>query len=782
MNDKEFVAPAPVGILRAAAWPIEALAGFGSASLAKLAIDAGDPSGRSPSEAYLTSWRRTVEQERQLLWRLTADDPRFLKALLFSNPVLFRRVQRYAPRRQAPRSKRMRRLERTLYRYLARAVGRTTPMGLWAGVAIADFADESRQQWTSSRHAVYPDLRPFQNILRDLSRRENYREAASWSLNPTLQGPRDGAWLFRARMPDGRTERRGMDHDSTLEVLIDALADGHRGTFAELSRCVENSTRWRANSAGHGPDTIRALLEALADGGVLVGGLDLPSRFSSAWEALETAQTRLEAPDNLHWATTLGELRATCARMAKNLESASVDEVRRLFADADAEVRALAETLGVSLPRTSDPILHCDLGVPLRVSIDPQQRQRLLETVRAYESCWVDTASPGTMWRHARYAERARNLEQAECLGSSDVDATAPLSWRELETTDDPELRSRLEAWQETLCDETDEVVLSAAGKGSEPQLPASPLGCLYVGLHADFQLVVHGLSDEAATSFARYHDALELTDAVTTWLSQCLERLEANHGIGIVELTGHFERNPNALARPALGRPVIDLWGADRDAVPLAGAEIRLDMRTRLPFLCSPHHERPTAVFWFASANIASVDPVAGQLLETTFHESIGGSFRPLALPVSGELDAPHLSPRARLPCGSVVRPRRTVIDGVRLQKLARLPPWQRYVHWQHLAAEHRWPELLNVSLSGRAPLPMKRSSPLALEALFKGARDCESKDFLVIEEIFASPWLKGVEGEHYAAELALPFARAQHGWSPLSAERAGAQREQNP
>jgi len=788
----EVVAPAPVGILRAAAWPIETLADFGSEALARLALEVGDLSGRTLDQTYLELWQETVARERQLLWRATADDPRFLKALLFSNPTLYERVRRASARRHGPVTKALRKLEFTLYRYLARAVGRTTPLGLWAGVSTVPFSNQGLRRSTAPRYAVAPDLRPFETLLRALATREPYRTSALRTLNPTLQASAGGGWEFWARGRSGGVERRRIAHSRELAAVLDVLADGTRGTLTELSRRVLGARR-KAGAECPDSEVIGRMLEALADGGALIGGLALPSRYSTAWEALQSAEAELADADRRHWRAARTALHEICTALADGLEAMPVERIETLMSAAEAEVRRLADALGATMPAMNYPALRCDLGAPFEVSLDLAQRKQLLETLRDYEIAWIRAASPWTAWRRLRHAERLRRLALGVPLGGVVASSTAGDGLEVFEA----ELRARLDEWQRTIGSAADDVVLDARpasadarGAPTNPLVQAeqagdsldntssSPLGCLYVGLQEDFALDVRGVSDDAATAFARFATALGTTEALTSWLSRSLIDLEAEHGIEMVELDAPFEPNPNALARPLLECPVADPWNTGRlQDTALVGGVIRIDARTRLPLLSLRDRPRPIAVFSFASAHLAAIDPVAGQLLETTFHETTSGSFQALAAALPAEIDTPRYSPRIRLGGGAVIRRRRTVIDGTKLRQLAVRSPWQRYIHWQHLAAEHGWPELLSVSLTGRAPLPMRRSSPLALDALFKGIPDCKPEDYLVVEELPSSPWLKDAAGQRYVADLALPFARQEHGWSArrTAADRAG-------
>ena len=128
---------APAAVLRAAAWPIEKLSGFGDAHLAEQAA-AADPADQAGWRCYERAYGRAVAAERASLWSTTVDDRHFLKALTLANPAFAMRARQLKGRHSPAR--RIRRLEHTLYRYLARAVGRTEPCDLWAGVALISWS------------------------------------------------------------------------------------------------------------------------------------------------------------------------------------------------------------------------------------------------------------------------------------------------------------------------------------------------------------------------------------------------------------------------------------------------------------------------------------------------------------------------------------------------------------------------------------------------------------------------------------------------------------------
>ncbi|MEH2139259.1 lantibiotic dehydratase [Nostoc sp.] len=754
---------APVGILRAAAWPIESIQSFGNQELASLALAASRTKDAHTWKEYTTAYQQVHEDERDRLWQMTAADSWFMKALLLSNPSLVTEVQRGLPQRQGKRTKKIRHLETALYRYLARAAGRTTPYGLWAGVSLVEFAKTARHDPAAAEYSFTPDLRPFQTILRSLAQRSIYRENATWRLNPTLRRQADGSWLFWGRTPQGLVEQREIEFQEVVDILLAELTKLDLGTLDELAKTVVASPSWN-HAAG-----IQDILNIFIDGGVLLGGLDLPHRFENPWEALTVVADKLIESDRCLWNSTIQKLHCLCDPLAAKLEVMSVDALADSLQQAKTFIQELAQALDVSLVQLSEPVLHCDLGLPFRITIDEAQQNVLLQTLADYERCWINDASPASAMRMA-FRERLKQ-EFATGVALGDLKSTLVSEMRAAHSH--PEVVTRLEAWERSLSQNTEIVVLET-NSNTPKSVSTAPFGCLFAGLFESFQLVVHGISDDPVRIFARFKDLLNENNLLHSWFQEKLDCLASQHQIQIAELKSPFESNPNVLARPHFNLLPIELWGASQDTPSLADAEIFLDPKTQLPFLklrsASPRCKRslpnPVAVFWFSLAAVNARDPISEQLLWTTFQDNPTAIFRAATLPMQIELTAPRFTPRVQLPKAAILRPRRTVLSGQLLAELATLSATELFARWQQLASEYGWPMLLNLQIEGKHSLILHRDSPLSLESFFKKDLQKQTR-WLIVEELVNQSWLVDPKGQHYMAELALPFARTEHGWS---------------
>ncbi|WP_427159571.1 lantibiotic dehydratase [Aliinostoc sp. HNIBRCY26] len=780
MNNRQRFEFAPAAILRAAAWPIETIQGFGNPELAQLALAASRSQDAHTWKEYTDAYQQVHAQERERLWQITAGDSWFMKALLLSNPSLVTEVKRGLTLQEGKRTKKIRHLETALYRFLARAAGRTTPYGLWAGVGLVELGKTAQQASTNAKYTFTPDLRPWQRILRAIAHRTEYRQAATWRINPTLKRQADGSWRFWGRKPGGLVEQREIDSQEIVDVLLEELIKLELGTLDQLSTTVAVSPRW------HYAANIQEILRIFIDGGVLVGGLDLPYQFANPWQALVLVADNLIEPDLHLWHKAIHQIQQLSDTLAAQLEVMSVDALGEYLQQAKTYIQELAQGLSVELIQLPDPVLHCDLELPLRITLDQTQQNILLQTLRDYEDCWIQGISPASALRIA-FRER---MQQEFAMGVALCDLKSSLTAEMTKAHSHPAVVTRIAEWERCLSHGTEEFILETNNNGLNSPLSTAPFGCLFVGLFAGgnpdatfttkdkincfphtpkpLEFLVHGIGDEPVRIFARFSELLKCDHVLHSWFQTRLEDLATQHHIQVAELQTPFEHNPNVLARPNFGIVPIELWGASAETASLAGAKIFLDAKTQLSFLKLSAFTNPVAVFWFSSAAIANFDPICEQLLWTTFQDNPMAVFRAATQPMPVELSTPRFTPRVRLPKNAIVRPRRTVLSGQTLTELAQMPAIERFAKWQQLAAEYGWPMLLNLQIAGQYSLLIHRDSPLAIESFFKKNLSAQTP-WLIIEELVNQPWLVDSQGQHYIAELAIPFARSEHGWGKL-------------
>lgn len=745
---------APVGILRAATWSIECLAGFGDRSLAELAL--GTIEG-SDWDTYLMAYHQAVDREREYLMSVTVRDLRFRKAIRLSNPIVAAKIESLLrlPGELPPRNKMVRRLEHTLCRYLARSVGRTNPNGLWAGVGLVEFSTEANTtiDRIAAEYYFAPDLRPFQSMLRSLGKLPSYRARTCWRVNPTLLR-QDDRWQFWARTEAGEVDQYAVESSDSLAEILNILIQQETGTFAELISGVQ----------AHQPEictiTLADLLETLVDEGILQGGLDLPQRFATVWDALTTAAQFLLPSHQSYWHRSIEKLQACCQTLSEQIETIELPDLELQLSQARECVIALAQSLNISLEDLPDPIVHCDLKLPIRVKLARQQQAAILKSIDSYQADWVDGIAPTTALRQDLRQQLIAKLRPDLQLGEIAVD-TLPQTNRSSKDGN-LVLKQQLTAWEQLLQTETAQITLAHSHLNTTSK---APLGCLYCLPYQGFKLQIRGIDDDPARGFARFGKFLDPDGLLHTWLKQQLVNLHQQQGIIVADLLIPFEINPNVLARDTFCEDSIALWYPAADTLSLQAAKIGIDAATALPCLKLPDCPHPIAIFGFSAAHVSAIDPLAELLFYTGFQERPIAIAMAATLPTAPELAKPRQTPRICLPEGSYLRPQRTVLNVDILADLIQLTPAQRYIQWQKLAIEHQWSELLMLQIDREPPLLMRRDSPLSLESIFKSVR--AHTQWLIVEETIDLPWLVDAENRHYLAEIAFPLSRDRHAWS---------------
>ncbi|GAA4402868.1 hypothetical protein GCM10023168_13810 [Fodinibacter luteus] len=734
---------APVALLRAAAFPIDRLDGLGDSALASLALTAGNG---PVSGDLVAAYERAMERERRLLREVTVGDEAFMKALVIANPQLARSAAAVPGRRRRKAAARDRRLYGALYRHLSRAVGRTEPADLWAGVALAEWAGETTVRRQSSTVLVQPDLRPFQFVLRSLAARPPYLWSEPWRANATLTRQDDGRWRYSTRLRDGRVVDRAVEPNPVVDVVVPLLPS--RGeTLGDLVDRL-------AGRLGVDTAVVRPQLEAYVEAGVLVGGLDLPTRFATAWEALDRCGERLTGGDQQAWREAVGALRGCAAEIEGGLTLMTPRSVAAVVDTAEGVVRDLARRLGVTIapPRA---VLRCDLGLGLRVTLGPDVRKRLGAALADHEAPG-GPAGAGAVLRSQLAAGVRSQVGEARPL------AETALRFRSVRTGGG-------------LPPPPGAAGSGSAGSGSAgSDLSRAPVGCLMVGLEESGDGPsprVRGVFDEVAPLYGRFAPLWGgdrgRPDPLYRWLRRQLDGLSAACHLRLIELAGPCEVNPNALAAPAFVDDVVELWGTTEGAEGLAGAQVGTDPVTGSPVVRLPGRSEDVVVFSFSSADLARDDRVTELLLSTSGRIAPAASFEAGAAVSSRHEGVPAPSSSGHAPAtGAGPRPRRTLLSESAVEELRAATGVQQFVRWQRLAATHRWPATVRVRLApGEPALLVRTMSPLAVEAVL--GRLSDAADRVVVEDADRLPWLADDTGARYVSELAVPFSRSTHLWS---------------
>ncbi|MCA9688682.1 MAG: lantibiotic dehydratase, partial [Myxococcales bacterium] len=698
----------------------------------------------------------------------------FRCALALASPSLASRVSGPMPAR---RNKRARHLETSLYRYLARAVGRTEPCGLWTGVTLAHLGDGERRRIDACEAATHfaPELAPARALLRALAAREPYRGRGPYRLNPTLQTGADGRWSYARRGPSGAITKHVLP-DSPIWALLDAQLGRAIGDLAELGARLSGALEEAA---------VDALLEFSREAGLLVGGLDLPLQFTDAWDALAQAEASLVGDDQLAWREAVAALRSLCADLEASVDAAlaGVDDAadQRILAatPAIAEIlRALAAALDVPCPTLDGPLVRCDLAAPFAITLSADDRARcsalLQDFARFQERHGLGPSLRAIVNRDVR-AGCDGSLAAAPVDAAVDAGVATAGTWEQLcaGLGDDPSLAARIARWDALLSASAGAASVTCPISQDHELPPGPPMGALV--LHPGRPGVapaVRGLSFSATPTHARhaYHLAGR-GDPLTDWVSTTLTQLEQACGVSCVELAHPHVGSPNVLARPDYGCARVNPWGADAGALDCAGARLVDGPQPGAP-LVELADGRRLAVHVFTATGVPRGDYVTERMLVSTFY-TLAALPPADRLAFAFELSSRTASPRVTLPSGASIRAGRVILADHEARALCEARGARRYLVWQTLARRHGFAPLARITC-GRAPsLLVPRDSALALEAAMEGVRGVDGEPpRIVVEEVVEDAWVSVEGGARHIAELVLPFVRARHLWQRPQAE----------
>jgi hypothetical protein len=754
---------APAAVVRAALFPIRMLTDLADREITELADELAT---RSPS--FDLAYEASMRRQREALGRVTIEDPQFARALCITNEDLSRRL---ATQRSClgESNKRGRRLEATLYRYLARAVWRTEPCDLWAGVGIAVWGDESSTDAVPTRYAVSPDLRPYQFIVQALAETERYIERGVFKLNPTLTFDTElQRWRYTVRSFSSIISRERPPSPG-LDALLDVLANLEPATLEDIAAAA------RRHGVEH--EALDRLIWALEGLGLLVGGLAFPRRYSSAWDALFAASRELNDEHAALWRSSVIRLRRVCRRLEQHMETIAVVELH----DALREVRgiplALARALDVPDPALPRSLLRCDASLPFSIVLGGRTKERLTHAAAEYDEYerrhGLDAA--------IRTAHRVRLLNHVSAVSSTSGGEAGRIQTQEsawLAAGADDLVGRRLEQLSRRLEAQVHGGVFETEGSGTDVVLP--PIGALVLRPANDRYQII-GTTTEITAAYGRYGElwsgfagrSRRRFDGhpLHEWYQATLGKAARDAGIDIVEYVGPCEAMPNLLARPEFQFAVWDRWGtassyrADQMLVDLVD-----DIAVAL--VARDGDPRRISLTCFSPANVGFSEPHLERLLLSSFREV--PPWLGHALPMERELTLHRPSPPLTLPSGNTVEPRRTFVHDAALASLVAASPPERYILWRALARRHAWPPLVLVGVDGQPSLPVVRDSPLAVEVALRGIgnRTC----IVSVEEPGDHTWPVGEKGEGHVFEFIVPFLRRRHAWSALGPSQPGA------
>ncbi len=501
-----------------------------------------------------------------------ASECRFLRALCLASPSAF---QQWQNARGASQSRRNRqRLQNMLHRYLMRAIGRATPNGLWAGIALEDMTTEApfplQVASAAPINRVSPDLSVWIRGLENLTRRRPWAEGLLWRRNPTLHRINGCVWEF-GTFANGSWCARRIAHHAPLEALIDGFSLTDRLLFQEIVAALCHKI------PNMGRDVARELVEAWIDAGLLWSTTALPPFYSNTWEALDAIIETLPAAEKPIWRDCRLVLKQIAKTIETRIDLLEPELLRGLLDDAKVAVTKVLCRYDAAVPNGRD-VLVLDRTAPFRFSVSPVLAHAIEKRLRDY-------------WKFDRYGlgEIESQIAIYHLFGGIDDNKPVPLRDFLIRGTELPSAQQN-QSWQDRVLSQATGENLSKAqeaflrwereiepsfdmrvhclkSKDFSPPAASLPPGAALLLLDISDQgaaLRIGGVTPETCFFYSRFshlfcNDDHELDDFLRWQRAAIAETISRWPQLEFVDLAVRNHVHPNVVARPQIASQLID-------------------------------------------------------------------------------------------------------------------------------------------------------------------------------------------------------------------------------
>ncbi|TYO68391.1 hypothetical protein FXV83_00735 [Bradyrhizobium hipponense] len=700
-------------------------------------------------------------------------DARFQRALCLASPSVFRQWQ---AAHQGSISRRSRlRLQSTLHRYLMRAVGRATPNGLWAGVALEDMTEQAivplQVRAAPSAIRVSPALGIFSRGLDHLNRRRPWIDELAWRCNPTLNRLNHEAWEF-GTFTAGFWSVRRIAHYEQLEFLHARFSPADRPKLGDIEAALCDCFPVMA------PPVARKLCEIWIDAGILWSTACLPSCFADGWQAVDAMIETLPASEQALWRQCRTSLRLIADKVEGAIDTLEARALRDLFDEARQAVIGVLGRYGAAIS-PNENVLVLDQKAPFRFSISRNLANQIEEKLRLY-------------WRFDRYGlgELETRIAIADFFGGLARNTRTPLgeflsrggetdpaqrarSWQErVLSKASPEFtrpaRAAFSRWERELEPVIDYRVHRLAIEEMPISAQALPPGSALLLLGRSDQgaiLRIGGLTPEPSFFYSRFSHLFGERDAFLGWLRTTVTASAARWPelrFCEIAIRNHF--SPNVTARPVVTERMID---------PLDAGNGLLRRATIAP----NHHGRPVLRASAgatellipsprSAAYLGGLDRFASVLASISFFLGRPALLAPIPR-LTREIESWHHLPRLMLD-DAVISPERWTPEASLGSTLANARGAERLIQWRRFVRKAGLPDLV-YTFQGRHQTESLVATDSAIAVELLGQELQSHGPSLRIQELFPAPEdfvVRDDDGCRYLGELAVPWSADAAFW----------------
>lgn len=741
--------------------------------------------------------------------RLIASDPVFQKALYIASPTAF---EKFIKTERSCERGGLKKIDFTLYSYIIRSVGRATPNGLWASVAVEtpsvgnEIDTPIRVDWVlPSRVLFTPNISLFVEALWAMVHQSPWREEIPLRLNPTLFQSTPSVWQFET-YKEGIWKLLQVADQPVLSALFILFSD-------DLTRLPHEIQDYLlARNIVLSPAEAQKAVNHMHNVGILWSTLELPGIYDNPWQALEGIIAKVPYSEKSYWETCLADLKRISCELSLNYWMLSPEDLRIHITVAQKCISTLLVRYGVSLVSQETPVLIADMVAPFLFSISSTFRSKIEKVLRAY---WdFDRYGLGEVetlierQREYGYMQQAQNLPVIEYVRQKEV-AKVKASYESLEsfnrttkrskepdkeidqpvsssqtvnpwetilhTINEPSIRDRAKIgfirWYQELqgqfMNQQHRLQIASTDINKSPLPPGSALMLLDVK-GKDCMFRIGSVTSDPCVFYSRFNllfsEKGERDDLFVRWYRESLQSIEALFPmLQFVDLAVRAGRNPNAYSRPRTAKWILD--GLNRDGS-IRQIWIQVGTTDR-PRLYIPERY-PTILPYFHSAILPEgLDPYSRCLHNVSRMLGRTSLIRPLPL-FSKEIYQWNHLPRLYLDEMAVITSERWTPPRSIVEELARTSGLDRYIAWRSFARSARLPTLVYGKYGlHQTEMLIPVDSVIAVECLGKELKVHGGN--LLLREAFPSPnesWLCDRDGRHYIAELAIAWQGESSFW----------------
>jgi Lantibiotic dehydratase, N terminus len=716
-----------------------------------------------------------LERASRALDGITSDD-RFLRALCLASPSTFQQWQNARAGSSDRRSRQ--RLQSTLHRYLMRAIGRATPNGLWAGIALEDMASEGRLPLQVAPAAplsrVSPALSVLVRGLENLVRRRPWIDLLAWRRNPTLRRVNNHIWEF-GTFANGSWCVRRVAHHAPLEVLVERFSLTDRPMLQEIA------DRLCHHLPNMTPAVVRELIEAWIDAGLLWSTTALPAFYTNTWEALDAIIETLPPTEKPIWRDCRKSLKQIANEIEAGIERLQSDSLRDLLEDARRAVATVLCRYEATVPR-GQCVLVLDRTAPFRFSVSPGLAQAIEQSLRTY-------------WRFDRYGlgeietriaihhffgavpDRAHIL-LGEFLtrGAESEPVQQNRSWQDrvLSRATGEHLSSAREAfsrWEREIepCfgKRTHRLATDAVSAAPTALPPGSALLLLGVS-NEGVSLRIGGVTPEPCFFYSRFSHLFgnddRTPDAFLKWQRTVVaEAVSQGSRLEFLDLAIRNHLNPNVVARPHVASRMVD--PLDAASPLLQQATISCNSGGR-PVLSSAGSTRLLIPSARSAAVLGDLDRFASVLASVSLFLGRPPLLAPMPR-LAREIDNWHHLPRLML-ADTIISAERWTPEASFGLSLANARGAERLIQWRRFVRQSGLPNLV-YTFQGRHQTESLLATDSAIGVELLGQELKAQGPSIRIQELFPAPEnfvVQDDDGKRYVAELAVAWSGDEVFW----------------